>query len=59
VLEDTVNAHELLPDGRYVRVRPAPGEQPFDSQAWFLTHTLFTPDLDARNTTTSALPSGA
>src|SRR5216683_4432143 len=58
-LEDTVNAHELLPDGRYVRVQPAPGEQPYDSQAWFLAHTLFNPDLDARNTTTSALPSGA
>ena len=58
-LEDTVNAHELLPDGRYVRVQPAPGEQPFDSQAWFLAHTLFNPDLDVRNTTTSALPSGA
>src|SRR5215469_10154875 len=59
MLEDTVNAHELLPDGRYVRVQPAPGEPPFDSQAWFLAHTLFKPDLDARNNTTSALPSGA
>src|SRR6266487_3335715 len=58
-LEDTVNAHELLPDGRYVRVQPAPGELPFDSQAWFLSHALFNPDLDTRNTTTSALPSGA
>src|SRR6266566_4754336 len=58
-LEDTVNAHELLPDGRYVRVQPASGEQPFDSQAWFLAHTLFNPDLDASKTTTSALPSGA
>src|SRR5438309_5206295 len=29
-LEDTVNAHELLPDGRYMRVQPAPGEPPFD-----------------------------
>src|SRR5713101_201706 len=57
-LEDTVNAHELLPDGRYVRVQPAPGVQPFDSQAWFLAHTLFNPDLDVRNTTTSALPYG-
>jgi len=58
-LEDTANAHELLPDGRYVRVQPAPGELPFDSQAWFLSHALFNPDLDTRNTTTSALPSGA
>lgn len=59
VLADTVNACELLPDGRYVRVQPEPGEQAFDSQAWFLMHALFNPDLDSRERTTSALPSGA
>ena len=37
-LRDTVKARELHPDGSYARVRPAPGEEPFDSQAWFLTH---------------------
>jgi polyphosphate kinase len=58
-LEDTMNAHELLPDGRYVCVQSAPGEPPFDSQAWFLSHALFNPDLNGRNNTTSALPSGA
>jgi polyphosphate kinase len=35
-LRDTVNAWELLPDGTYVRVLPAPGEAPFDCQAYFL-----------------------
>jgi polyphosphate kinase len=35
-LRDTVNAHELLADGSYVRVLPAPGEAPFDCQAHFL-----------------------
>jgi polyphosphate kinase len=59
VLSDTLNACELLPDGRYVRVQPEPGEQPFDSQAWFLMHALFNPDLDSRERATSALPSGA
>src|SRR6266702_1985786 len=29
-LADTVNARELLSDGRYVRVQPVPGEPPFD-----------------------------
>ena len=39
-LRDTANAHQLLPDGRYVRVPPAPGEEPFDVQDWFLAqHT--------------------
>ncbi len=59
VLADTVNTCELLPDGRYVRVQPEPGEQAFDSQAWFLMHALFNPDLDSRDHATSALPSGA
>ncbi len=34
-LRDTANTWELLPDGRYERVQPAPGEAPFDVQRWF------------------------
>lgn len=37
-LRDTVNAWEMHSDGTYVRVRPANGEQPFDSQAWAIAH---------------------
>jgi polyphosphate kinase len=59
LLADTVNARELLPDGRYVRVQPETGTPPFDSQTWFITHTLSNSDLDAGDHTTSALPSGA
>jgi polyphosphate kinase len=39
-LRDTLKARQLQPDGSYRRVRPAPGEAPFDSQAWFLAHSL-------------------
>jgi polyphosphate kinase len=39
-LRDTVKARELRTDESYARVRPAPGEEPFDSQAWFLAHGL-------------------
>ena len=40
-LADTVKARRLRPDGTYERVRPARlGEEPLDSQAWFLAHTL-------------------
>ncbi len=35
-MRDTVNARELRADGTYIRVRPVPGEQPFDSQAYFM-----------------------
>lgn len=35
-LRDTVNAWELLPDGTYARIKPAPGEPAFDCQAYFL-----------------------
>ena len=35
-LRDTVNARRLQPDGTYARVLPAPGEEPFDLQAWLL-----------------------
>ncbi len=58
-LADTVNAHELLPDGTYVRVRPEPGEPLFDSQSWFITHRLIEPDQEGNGTSTSALPSGS
>ncbi|MDT7603595.1 MAG: polyphosphate kinase [Acidobacteriota bacterium] len=34
-LRDNTKARELQPDGSYVRVRPAPGEEPFDSQMHF------------------------
>ena len=60
ILADTANAHVLQPDGTYVRVQPREGEEPFDSQAWFITHPLFDMDDDedaALNT--SAIPSRA
>jgi polyphosphate kinase len=58
-LADTVNARELLPDGRYLRVQPAPGEPAFNSQEWFISHPLLGPDTDTQNHTISALPSEA
>ena len=59
LLADTVNARELLFDGRYVRVRPEPGDPPFDSQAWFITHPLFDSGPNENDDTTSAIPSGS
>lgn len=62
MLADTVNAHELRPDGSYVRIYPQPGEPPFDSHAWFITHPLFEPDdegEDDTGKTISAIPSSA
>jgi len=56
---DTVNARELLPDGRYVRVLPEPGSSPFDCQAWFITHPVSNFESDSGERTTSALPPGA
>jgi polyphosphate kinase len=41
VLADTVNAHELLSDGTYRRIKPGVGEKPFNSHAWFIAHPLF------------------
>lgn len=35
-LRDTAKARELQPDGTYTRVRPAPGDTPFNSQEWLL-----------------------
>ncbi|HLZ56566.1 MAG TPA: polyphosphate kinase 1 [Ktedonosporobacter sp.] len=61
VLNDTVNAQLLQSDSTYKRVLPQPGEQPFDSQAWFIAHPLFEveDDDDEPDTTISAIPSSA
>ncbi len=63
LLKDTVNAHELQSDGTYIRVVPAEGEEPFDSQSWFITHPLFEmnddEDESSPDTTISAIPSSA
>ncbi len=58
ILADTVNASELLPDGRYVHVHPREGEPPLDSQAWFIDHPLFASGPDDDDIIISALPSG-
>jgi len=58
-LADTVNARELLPDGSYKRIRPKPGEAPFDSQNWFISHPLVDSDTNQQNHTIGALPSGS
>src|SRR5215471_6248802 len=58
-LADTVNARELMSDGRYVRVQPADGEPPFDCQKWFISHSLLGSDTDTYNRVISAKPSGA
>ncbi len=59
VLADTVNACELQADGSYIRVLPDPGEPPFDSQAWFITHPLLAIEQPSVPPTISAIPSGA
>jgi polyphosphate kinase len=58
-LTDTVNARELQSDGSYMHVLPDPGEPPFDSQAWFITHPLLGSELRPASSTISAIPSGA
>ncbi len=58
-LADTVNARELMSDGRYVRVQPAPGEPPFDCQKWFISHSLLGSDTESYEHVISAKPSGA
>jgi len=58
-LADTVNARELLPDGSYKRIRPKPGEAPFDSQNWFISHPLVDSDTNHQNHAIGALPSGS
>ncbi len=61
ILTDTANAYELQADGSYTHLHPPPGELPFDSQAWFISHPLFDleKDVDPREKTISALPSSA
>jgi polyphosphate kinase len=61
ILADTANAYELHADGCYTRLHPPPGEPPFDSQAWFISHPLFDPekDTETREKAISALPSSA
>jgi polyphosphate kinase len=34
-LKDNVKARRLLPDGSYERIKPASGEEQFDSQMYF------------------------
>jgi len=58
-LADTANARELMSDGRYVRVQPAPGEPPFDCQKWFISHSLLGSDVESHDHIISAKPSGA
>jgi polyphosphate kinase len=58
-LADTANARELMSDGHYVRVQPAPGEPPFDCQKWFISHSLLGSDTDPSNHVISAMPFGA
>ena len=58
-LADTVNARELMSDGRYVRVQAADGKPPFDCQKWFISHSLLGSDTDMYNPVISAKPSGA
>jgi polyphosphate kinase len=59
MLNDTVNARELQPNGSYVRILPDPGEPPFDCQAWFITHPLLDEGESEDSATISAIPSGA
>ena len=58
-LADTVNARELMSNGSYVRVQPAPGEPPFDCQKWFISHSLLGSDTESNEHVISAKPSGA
>ncbi|HEX4204472.1 MAG TPA: polyphosphate kinase 1 [Ktedonobacteraceae bacterium] len=63
ILADTVNAHELQPDGNYIRVRPHADEPPFDSQSWFISHPFFELEEAASEkltgVTISAIPSSS
>ncbi|HZU04144.1 MAG TPA: polyphosphate kinase 1 [Ktedonobacteraceae bacterium] len=61
IFADTANTYELHSDGSYTRLHPLPGEPPFDSQAWFISHPLFDPEKDTEmgEKAISALPSSA
>ncbi len=41
---DTTNAWELLPDGTYRRIEPAPGDTPFDVHSWLINRYKLPPD---------------
>ena len=62
-LADTANAHALQSDGSYLRIRPKEGDDPFDSQAFFIKHPLFNMDDDEDDKddekTIRAIPSSA
>jgi polyphosphate kinase len=60
IMADNVNAHILHADGHYTRIRPKEGEEPFDSQTWFIHHPLFEPEeLDTDHPMIRALSSNA
>ncbi len=61
LLADTANAHKLLADGTYTPILPAPDEEPFNCQEWFMQHPLFDGDEDMEPTdkTISAIPSSS
>ena len=37
-MSDNVNARKLNPDGSYEKLEPAPGQEPCDAHAWFISH---------------------
>ena len=49
-LRDTVNMWELDADGSYRRKLPAPGEAPFDVQAWFIEKYQKSPTFRSERT---------
>src|SRR5262249_22856243 len=61
VLKDTANTHILQPDGSYLHIGPLEGEEPFDSQAWFITHPILNTREEevSHEQTISAIPSSA
>jgi polyphosphate kinase len=36
LLSDNVRARRMLPDGKYQRIAPEPGEEAIDCQEWFI-----------------------
>jgi polyphosphate kinase len=46
-LADTAHARQLMPDGVWVRVRPAEGEPPFSAQDWLRDRDNDVPETDA------------
>ncbi|GAC1360860.1 MAG: polyphosphate kinase 1 [Ktedonobacteraceae bacterium] len=60
-LADTVNAHQLRSDGRYMLIHPSVDAVPFDSQRWFIDHPLFEWDEESAGDKahSRAIPSSA